>query len=164
MTIYHINNDEIKLRARKNLIVSKKFSEMLSKTINKYNNNLLSTQEIIEALIKMAKEFKEDMERGNKLGLSEDELAFYDALEVNDSAVQILGDDILKSIAKELVDKVRKSASIDWTIRESVKSKMRYLIKRILIKYKYPPDKQAQAVQLVIEQAELLADEWSEAA
>jgi type I restriction enzyme R subunit len=111
--------------------------------------------------IKLAKEMREAQKRGEKLGLNDDEVAFYDALEVNDSAVQVLGDNTLKAIARELVDSVRKNVSIDWTVRESVRAKLRVIVKRILRKYGYPPDKQEAATNTVLQQAELLSDMWT---
>jgi len=156
--------DEISLKSRRNLIQGKSFSEMLLDAVRKYQNNLLTATEIIEELIRLAKQIKEANIRGEELGLNEDELAFYDALEVNDSAVKILGDEILKAIAHELVDKVKASTTIDWTMKDNVKAKMRVIVKRILRKYGYPPDKQEKAVITVLKQAEMLADIWTEAA
>ena len=146
-------NDEIKNRASHNIIQSKKFSEMLSDAIKRYQNNAITAAEVIEEMIRMAKEIKAADKRGEKLNLDFRELAFYDALEVSDSAVKILGDDILKTIARELVESVRNSVTIDWDKKESVQAKMRVLIKRILKKYGYPPDLQDQAVKTVLDQA-----------
>ncbi len=154
-------NDEIKLRARKNLVKSKEFSAMLEEAVKKYHNKTIESAQIIEELIKLAKEIREADKRGEKLGLSEDELAFYDALETNDSAVKILGDKVLKEIARELVVTIRNNLTIDWNIRESVRALLRSRVKRILRKYKYPPDKQEKATNTVIEQTELLCDNWS---
>ena len=151
-------NDEIKIRAKSNLVVSKKLLAMLESSIKKYQNNLLTTTEIIQELINIAKQIKEFDTEAEKLGLTKEEVAFYDALEVNDSAVQILGDEILKVIAKEIADKVRKNATIDWTIRESARAKLMVLVKRTLTKYGYPPDKQQKAIDTVLKQAELFAD------
>jgi type I restriction enzyme R subunit len=155
-----ILNDEIKIRARKNLIQSRTFLEMLENAIRRYQNNIISTAEVIEELIKIAKGIKEADRRGEKLNLSEDELAFYDALEVNDSAVKILGDETLMTIARELADRVRKNTTIDWTIKENVRARLRVMVKRTLRKYGYPPDKQRKATNTVIQQAEMLAGEW----
>jgi type I restriction enzyme R subunit len=154
-----ILNDEIKSRLRTNLVKSKKFLEMLETAIKKYQNNLLTTAQIIEELIRIAKEVKSSDEEGKRLGLSEAELAFYDALETNDSAVKVLGDEVLKTIAREIADKVKKNATIDWTIRESARAKLMVLVKRTLTKYGYPPDKQQKAIDTVLKQAELIADE-----
>jgi type I restriction enzyme R subunit len=116
---------------------------------------------VIEELIELAKDMREANARGERLGLSEDELAFYDALETNDSAVKVLGDDSLRGIARELVQTVRANVTIDWTVRENVKAQLRVLVKRILRKHGYPPDKQEKATQTVLEQAELLSAEWA---
>lgn len=151
-------NDELKIRSKINLVKSKKLLEMLESSIKKYQNNLLTTAEIIQELIAIAKKIKESDIEAEKLGLTQDEIAFYDALEVNDSAVKVLGDDLLKLIAKEIADKVRKNATIDWTIRESARAKLMVLVKRTLSKYGYPPDKQQKAIDTVLKQAELFAD------
>ncbi|NJD23502.1 MAG: type I restriction endonuclease subunit R [Melioribacter sp.] len=151
-------NDEIKIRAKSNLVVSRKLLEMLESSIKKYQNNLLTTTEIIQELINIAKQIKESDKEADKLGLTKEEVAFYDALETNDSAVKVLGDETLKIIAKEIADKVRKNATIDWTIRESARAKLMVLVKRTLSKYGYPPDKQQKAIDTVLKQAELFAD------
>jgi type I restriction enzyme R subunit len=153
-----ILNDEIKSRAKTNLVKSKKLLEMLETAIKKYQNNLLTTTEIIQELINIAKEIKESDKEAEKLGLTTEEVAFYDALEVNDSAVQVLGDETLKEIAKEIADKVKKNATIDWTIRESARAKLMVLVRRTLTKYGYPPDKQQKAIDTVLRQAELMTD------
>jgi len=132
---------------------------MLETAIKKYQNNLLTTAQIIEELIRIAKEVKDSDDDAKRLGLSQDELAFYDALETNDSAVKVLGDDTLKIIAKEIADKVKRNATIDWTIRESARAKLMVLVKRTLTKYGYPPDKQQKAIDTVLKQAELIADD-----
>lgn len=154
-----ILNDEIKSRLRTNLVKSKKFLEMLETAIKKYQNNLLTTAQIIEELIRIAKEVKDSDDDAKRLGLSQDELAFYDALETNDSAVKVLGDETLKIIAKEIAEKVKRNATIDWTIRESARAKLMVLVRRTLTKYGYPPDKQQKAIDTVLKQAELIADE-----
>lgn len=153
-----ILNDEIKSRSRTNLVKSRALLEMLERAVKKYQNNLLSTSEIIQELINIAKKVKEADAEGEKLGLTTDEVAFYNALEVNDSAVQVLGDDTLRDIAREIAEKVRANATIDWGIRESARAKMMVLVKRTLTKYGYPPDKQAKAIETVLKQAELFAD------
>lgn len=150
-------NDEIKTRSRTNLVKSKKLLEMLEGAIKRYQNNLLTTAEVIQELINIAKEIKEADSEASRLGLSNDEVAFYDALEINDSAVKVLGDETLKMIAREIADKVRANTTIDWTIRESAKAKLMVLVKRTLTKYGYPPDKQQRAVDTVLKQAELMA-------
>jgi type I restriction enzyme R subunit len=129
-----------------------------------YQNRAIEAAQIIEELIELAKELREAGRRGEKLNLSSDELAFYDALEVNDSAVKVLGDDTLKTIARELVETVRRNVTIDWTVKESVRAKLRVIVKRILRKYGYPPDKQEAATNTVLQQAELLSNLWTEGA
>ena len=151
-------NDEIKIRAKSNLVVSRRLIEMLESSIKKYQNNLLTTTEIIQELIYIAKQLKESDKESEKLGLTKDEVAFYDALEINDSAVKVLGDETLKIIAREIADKVRKNTTIDWTISESDRAKLMVLVKRTLTKYGYPPDKQQKAIDTVLKQAELFAD------
>jgi type I restriction enzyme, R subunit len=153
-----ILNDEIKTRAKTNLVKSKKLLEMLEGAIKRYQNNLLTTAEIIQELINIAKDIKEADKEGERLGLTRDEVAFYNALEVNDSAVQVLGDEQLKEIAREITDKVRANATIDWAIRESARAKLMVIVKRTLTKWGYPPDKQAKAIETVLKQAELMAD------
>ena len=153
-----ILNDEIRARSKTNLVRSKALLEMPETAIKKYQNNLLSTAEIIQELIELARKIKASDQRGAKLGLSEDELAFYDALEINDSAVQVLGDEQLRLIAREIAEKVKANATIDWTIRESARAKLMVLVRRTLNKYGYPPDKQQKAIDTVLKQAELLAD------
>ncbi len=155
-----ILNNEIKSRAKTNLVKSRALLEMLENVIKRYQNNLLTTAEIIQELINIAKNIKESDKEGERLGLSTDEVAFYNALEVNDSAVQVLGDDILRDIAREIADKVKKNATIDWTIRESARAKLMVIVRRTLNKYGYPPDKQPKAIETVMKQAELMADWW----
>jgi type I restriction enzyme R subunit len=155
-------NDEIKSRSRRNLVQARSFAEMLERTIRAYQNHAIQTAQVIEELINLAREMRQAQNRGEDLGLTEDELAFYDALEVNDSAVQVLGDENLKLIARELVETVRKNVTIDWTVKESVRAKLRVLVKRILRKHGYPPDKQEKATLTVLEQAELIAKDWAE--
>ena len=156
-----IIDDEIRARLRKNLIQGKKLSAMLEKTIKKYQNNLLTAAEVIQELIALAKEITKADARGEDLGLSDDELAFYDALGDNESAREVMGDEKLRDLARVLVEKVRGSASIDWTIRENVQARLRVLVKRTLAQFGYPPDKQAIATEFVLKQAELFADEWT---
>lgn len=154
-------NDEIKARSRKNLVQSRSFAVMLEQTIRKYQNRTIDAAKVIIELIELAKEMREAHKRGEKLNLSEEELAFCDALETNDSAVKVLGDETLRLIAHELVETLKKNVTIDWTVKESVKAKLRTLVKRILRKYGYPPDKQERATQTVLSQAELLCAEWA---
>ncbi|MDZ7346346.1 MAG: HsdR family type I site-specific deoxyribonuclease [candidate division KSB1 bacterium] len=154
---------EITTRRRKNLVQARSFAEMLEQTIRRYQNRAIEAAQVIEELIALAKEMREADARGDKLNLSEEELAFYDALETNDSAVKVLGDETLRTIARELVATVRNNVTVDWTLRENVRAQLRVLVKRILRKYGYPPDKQEKATQTVLEQAELLSAEWATA-
>jgi type I restriction enzyme R subunit len=150
--------DEIKTRSRKNVVEARSFADMLEQSIRRYQNRAIESAAVIEELIALAKEMREADKRGEELGLSEAELAFYDALSVNDSAVQVLGDEALRGIAQELVVAVRKNVTIDWTIRENVRAQLRVIVKRILRKHGYPPDKQESATQTVLEQAAVLMD------
>lgn len=154
-------SDEIKSRSRKNLVQSRSFAEMLEKTIKKYQNRSIDAAQVIAELVALAKEMREARQRGESLGLTEDEEAFYEALEVNDSAVAVLGDKALCTIARELVDIVRRNVTIDWTVKDSVRAKLRVMVKKILKKHGYPPDKQAQATETVLKQAELLCADWA---
>jgi type I restriction enzyme, R subunit len=154
--------EEIKERAKINLVESKKFSEMLEEAIKRYHNGMIDTVEFLEkVLIPLAKEIRAADKRGEKLGLDFREYAFYTALEVNDSAVGVLGDETLRAIARELLESVRQNTTIDWTIKESVQASLRRHIRRILRRYGYPPDLQEKAVDTVIKQAKLLADNLS---
>jgi type I restriction enzyme R subunit len=155
-------NDEIKLRTRKNLIQSRKLSEMLENAIKKYQNNLLTAAQVIEELVKLAKDIRESDKRGEALNLSEDELAFYDALANNDSAKEVLGDKQLAAIAIEVFRSVKGNATIDWTLKESVRARLRRDVKRILNRYGYPPDQQLIATENILKQAELMAGDLSE--
>ena len=152
---------EIAHRSKKNKVRAGSFQVMLEKTINRYHNRTIEAAKVIEELIQLAREMREADARGEKLGLEKDELAFYEALETNDSAVKVLGDDTLKEIARELVKKVRANVTIDWTIREDVRTKLRVMVKRILRIYGYPPDKQKKATETVMEQAEGFAADWA---
>jgi len=155
---------EIKTRSQRNVVQARSFTELLERAVRKYQNRAIETAQVIEELIALAKDMRAANARGEELGLSEDELAFYDALETNDSAVKVLGQPTLKTIARELVATVRKNVTIDWTLRESVRAQLRVLVKRILPKYGYPPDKQEKATQTVLEQAALLSEAWATAA
>jgi type I restriction enzyme R subunit len=160
-TLRKLLEDEIRVRLRNNVVQARSFEALLAESINRYNNRAVETAIIIEELIELAKQLREAQLRGEELGLAADEVAFYDALAANESAVLELGDETLKVIAQELADKVRSSATIDWTVRESVRAKMRVMVRRLLRKYKYPPDKQEAAVDLVIQQAEALTEHWA---
>jgi len=155
-------NDEIRVMKKRNLIQSRSFAELLEKTIRRYHNKTIEAARVIEELIELAKRMREARHRGEELNLTEEELAFYDALEVNDSAVKVLGDETLRTIARELVETVRRNITIDWTLRESVQAKLRVMVKRILKKHGYPPDKQKKATETVLEQASLLCKDWAE--
>ena len=151
---------EVSTRRRKNVVQARSFAEMLEQTLRRYQNRAIEAAQVIEELIDLAKEMREANARGEQLGLSEDELAFYDALETNDSAVQVLGDETLRDIARQLVETVQNNVTIDWTLRENVRANLRRLVRRILRKHGYPPDKQEKATQTVLEQAEVLSVEW----
>ncbi|MFV7436602.1 type I restriction endonuclease subunit R [Pseudomonas vlassakiae] len=153
--------DEVKARARNNVVQEKKYGDRLLATLGKYHNRAIETAQVIEELIQMAKEFKAALEREASLGLGHDEIAFYDALANNESAVRELGDETLKKIAIELTEKLRASTTIDWQVRESVRAKLRILVRRCLQRWKYPPDQQSDAVELMLKQAESLSNEWS---
>ncbi len=152
---------ELAMRRRKNVVQARSFAEMLEQTLRRYRNRAVEAAQVIEELIGLARELRETNARGEALGLSEDELAFYDALETNDSAVQVLGDATLRDIACELVETVRANVTIDWTLRENVRANLRRLVKRCLRKHGYPPDKEAKATRTVLEQAEVLSTDWS---
>ena len=154
--------DEIRVRSARNVVLQKKYSDLLQNSLIKYQNRSIETAQVIEELIAMAKDFKKSMNRGEELGLDINELAFYDALEQNEASVRELGDDILKKIAIQLASQLRKSTTVDWAKRESVRAKLRLLVKRILKRHKYPPDKQEEAVRLIMQQAEVLSEEWSQ--
>ena len=152
---------ELAVRKRKNVVQARSFAEMLEQTVRRYANRAVEAAQVIEELIQLARDMREANARGEALGLSEDELAFYDALETNDSAVQVLGDETLRDIARELVETVRSNVRIDWTLRENVRANLRRLVKRILRKHGYPPDKQERATRTVLEQAEVLSAGWA---
>jgi type I restriction enzyme R subunit len=157
---------EIKTRSQRNVVQARSFTELLERSIRRYQNRAIETAhyQVIEELITLAKDMRAANARGEELGLSEDELAFYDALETNDSAVKVLGETILKTIARELVATVHKNVTIDWTLRQNARAQLRVLVKRILRKHGYPPDKQEKATQTVLEQAALLSETWAAAA
>ncbi len=154
---------EISARRRKNVVQARSFAEMLEQTLRRYQNRGIEAAQVIEELIQFARDMREANARGERLGLSEDELAFYDALETNDSAVHVLGDETLRDIARELVDTVRSNVTIDWTLRENVRAHLRVLVRRILRKHGYPPDRQEKATITVLEQAEVLSEGWAAA-
>ncbi|WP_279379311.1 HsdR family type I site-specific deoxyribonuclease [Methanosarcina mazei] len=153
--------DNIKSKTSNNVVQEKKYSDRLEETLRKYNNRAIETAQVIEELIQMAKEFQEALKRNDELGLQPDEVAFYDALANNESAVRELGDEILKKIAVEITEKLRKSTTVDWQVRESVRARLRILVRRTLQRYKYPPDKAPEAIELVLKQAEALSNSWT---
>jgi type I restriction enzyme, R subunit len=150
-------NDEIRIISKKNIIQAKSFMDLLEKTIKRYTNKSIEAAQVIEELIELARKVRDEKGRGKELKMSDDEIAFYDALEINDSAVRVLGEPTLKKIALELTETIRKSVTIDWTQRESVQAEIRLKIKKILRKYGYPPDKEKKATETVLRQAELIA-------
>lgn len=154
-------NDGIKAKTRNNVVQEKRFSDRLQETLRKYNNRAIETSQVIEELIQMAKEFQAEMQREASLGLNPDEIAFYDALANNESAVRELGDDILKQIAREITEKLRRSTTVDWQVRDSVRAQLKILVRRTLQRWKYPPDKAAEAIELVMKQAEQLSNAWT---
>jgi type I restriction enzyme, R subunit len=152
---------EIRTRSKRNIVQARSFAELLEQAIRKYQNRAIEAAQVIEELIALAKDLREADRRGEELGLTPDEVAFYDALETNDSAVAVLGDETLKAIARELVERVKANVTLDWTLRENVRAHLRTLVKRILRKYGYPPDKQEAATQTVLRQAEVLSAGWA---
>ena len=152
---------EIKSRFAGNVVQNKKFSDMLSDVVQRYQNRSIEAAQVMEELVQMAKKFREAAARGEQLGLTEDEVRFYDALANNESAVRELTDETLKKIAHELAENLRKNLTVDWSARESVQAKLRLMVKRILRKYKYPPDQQDAAVELVLQQAKALGEAWA---
>jgi type I restriction enzyme R subunit len=154
-------DDEVRATERKNVVKARSFRKLLDEAIKRYRSRALTAEQVIAELIDLARTMKAARGRGEELGLSTDEVAFYDALEVNDSAVQVLGDENLRTIARELLESVRKNISIDWAVKETVRAKLRVIIKRILRKHGYPPDKQESATRTVLEQAELLSEHWT---
>jgi type I restriction enzyme R subunit len=152
---------EIKSRFGGNLVQEKKFSELLASVVTRYQNRAIETAQVIEELIEMAKKFREAANRGEQLGLNADEIRFYDALTNNESAVRELTDETLKKIAHELTENLRQNITVDWSARESVRAKLRLMVKRILRKYKYPPDMQDEAIDMVLKQAEALGESWT---
>lgn len=152
---------EIKSRFASNVVQSRKFSEMLTSVITRYQNRSIETAQVMSELVEMAKKFRDAASRGEELGMNQDEVKFYDALANNESAVLLLTDETLKKIAHELTENLRQNMSVDWSERESVRAKLRLMVKRILRKYKYPPDLQDAAVELVLQQAQVMGESWA---
>jgi type I restriction enzyme R subunit len=155
-------NDEIKIRMRKNVVQARSFAEMLEQTVRKYQSRAIEAAQVIDELIQLAKDLRQAQSRGHEMGLTDDEVAFYDALAENESAKQVMGDEQLRFLAQELVDRVKQSVTIDWQVRENARAQIRVLVKRILRKYGYPPDMQQRATELVLEQAEVLCNGWAQ--
>ncbi|MDI3543911.1 MAG: type restriction enzyme subunit [Candidatus Woesearchaeota archaeon] len=153
-------NDEIRIISKKNIVEAKSFTELLEKTIKRYTNRSIEAAQVIEELIELARKIRDEKNRGKELNMNDDEIAFYDALGVNDSAVKVLGDETLRKIALELTQMIRNSVTIDWTQRESVQAEIRLKVKKILRRYGYPPDKEKRATETVLKQAELVAQNW----
>ena len=154
--------DEIKARMKTDVVSEKKYSDRILETLRKYHNRAIETAQVIEELIKMAKDMAGDAEMAENSGLNTDEIAFYRALIQNESAVRELGDDSLRSLAKEVTEKLRKSTTVDWQVRDSVRAKLRNLVRRALRKFKYPPDKADEAIELCLKQAEALSNSWTQ--
>ena len=154
--------DEIRIRRKKNLIQARSFEALLDKAIKAYTNRSVEAAEIVQQLIELAKKMREEQKRGTQLNLTEEEVAFYDALADNESAKEVLGDTTLKMMAHELVEMIRKNVTIDWTLRDNVQANLRVKVKHLLKKYKYPPDKQQKATDTVLDQAKLLCKDWAE--
>src|SRR5262245_26497622 len=152
---------EIKTRSRRKVVQSRSFAGMLEPAVRKYKTRAIETAQVIEDMIALAQQMREANAQGEALDLSDDELAFYDALEVNDSAVKVLGEPTLVKIARELVQTVKRNVTIDWTVRDNVRAHLRVIVKRVLRKYGYPPDKEEKATQTVLEQAALLSETWA---
>ena len=153
--------NDIASRFKSNVVQNKKFTDLLQRALNQYRNRAIETTQVINELIAMAQEFRAAAERGENLGLNADEMAFYDALETNEASVRVLGDVILRKIATELTLQLRKNISVDWSVRDTVRAKLRLLVKRILRKYKYPPDLEQHAIDVVLQQAEALSESWT---
>ena len=153
--------DEVKAKMKNDVVLEKKYSDRIMATLQKYHNRGIETAQVIEELIQWAKEMAADSEMADKLNLSADEIAFYHALVVNEESVRELGDDVLRQLAIELTNQLRKSATVDWKKRDSVRARMRNLVRRLLRKWKYPPDKSSEAIELILAQAEVLADSWA---
>jgi type I restriction enzyme R subunit len=151
---------EIKSRFGGNIAQGKKFSDLLINTIKRYQNRAIETAQVIEELIALANKFREAAGRGEELGLSEDEIRFYDALAENESAIRELADETMKKIAQELTQRLRENLTVDWSARESVRANLRLMVKRILRKYKYPPDKQESAIELILQQTQIMGESW----
>ena len=154
-------NDEIKTRMRKNVVQARSFAEMLEQAVRKYQNRAIQAAQVIDELIRIAREMRAAQSRGDEMGLTDDEVAFYDALAENASAREVIGDDKLRFLAQELFRRVKQSVTIDWQVRENARAQIRVMVKRILREHGYPPDLQQRATELVLQQAEVLCKDWS---
>ncbi len=153
--------DEVKARMKTDVVSEKKYSDRIMETLRKYHNRAIETAQVIEELIKIAKEMDEDFKEAEKLGLNSDEISFYRALIQNESAVRELGDSNLRELAKYITEQLRKSTTVDWQVRDSVRARLRILVRRALKRWKYPPDKADEAIELCLKQAEALSQSWS---
>jgi type I restriction enzyme R subunit len=160
LALQKLLNDGIRSRAKANVVQTKAFSQRLEDAVARYHANAITTVEVLQELIQLAKDIRAARQRGEEQGLTDEEIAFYDALAENESAVQVMGDANLRVIAHELVKSLRENVTVDWAHRESARARMRVLVKRILRKYGYPPDLQDAAVQTVLAQAEALSMQW----
>jgi type I restriction enzyme R subunit len=150
--------DEVKTKFKTNVVKQRKFSDLLEQSLGKYANRAIEAAQVIEELIAMAKQFREDLERRDSHNLSDEEEAFYDALAKNESASELMGEEVLVEMAREVAKKLRDNLTVDWAVRDSVRAKLRLLIRTLLRKYKYPPDQQKDAIDTVLRQAELVAE------
>ena len=151
----------MKTRFKNNIVKQKQFSELLQNALDKYSNRAIEAAQVIEELIQMAKAFKNDLDKAKKMKLNESEVAFYDALSDNNSAKELMGDELLVKIMRSCAEKLRKNVTVDWNVKESVRAKLRLIIKNILKRYKYPPDEEQKAIDLVLIQAEQFSEEWA---
>ena len=156
----HVIKDEIKTRFRTNVVKHNKFSELLERSLGRYASRSIEAAQVIEELIAMAKQFQENMEKEKQSGMSPDEMAFYDVLANSESAEELMGEEILVDMAREIATKLRNNVTVDWAVRDSVRARIRLLIKTLLRKYRYPPKHQSGAIELVLKQAELVSEEW----
>jgi type I restriction enzyme R subunit len=159
--LHKLLNDEIALHARRNVVQARSFADMLEQTVRQYQNRSVELTQVVAALIDLARQLREAKERGEALGLTPDELAFYDALESQEDAAQVLGDEILRAIAQGVVKAIRQNVSIDWTKRENVRARLRAAVKRVLRQYGFPQEKQDKVTVLILEQAEVIAHDWA---
>tara|TARA_Y100001973_G_C5207072_1_gene342289 strand:- start:5458 stop:5892 length:435 start_codon:yes stop_codon:yes gene_type:complete len=143
------------------VVSEKAYSERIMETLRKYHNRAIETAQVIEELIQMAKDMEDDLKQAEELGMNNDEIAFYRALIQNESAVRELGDNNLRSLAKDITEKLRKSTTVDWQKRDSVRARLRNLVRRALRRWKYPPDRSDEAIELCLKQAEVLSESWT---